>query len=102
MKAVKTVLNHVSVTSNISDSADGRKWTFMISDGVPYIYASTMQDSYLVCSICKKEICNKVSQDEFEDLKREHSFSHQNDLCQFQGLFSSIVLIPGHIELSMG
>ena len=86
MEAGKTVLNHVSVTSNVSDSKDGRKWTFMISDGVPYIYASTMQDSYVVCSICRKEICNQVSQDEFEDLKQEHSFSHQNDLCEFQGL----------------
>ena len=55
----------------------------MISDGVPYIYADTMQDSYVVCSICKKEICNQVSQNEFEDLKSKHSFSHQNDLCQF-------------------
>ena len=65
---------------------------------MPYIYASIIQDTHVNCSICKKEICNQVSQDEFEDLKREH------DLCQFQGLFSSIVLLPGpgDIELNMG
>ena len=54
MEAMKTVLNHVSVTNNISDSEDRRKWTFMINDGIPYIYASTMQDLYVICSICKK------------------------------------------------
>ena len=54
MEVVKTVLNHVSVASNVSDNEDERKWTFIINNGVPYIYASTIQDSYVVCSICKK------------------------------------------------
>ena len=51
MNAVKTVFNHASVKNNFSDSEDGQKWTFIISDEVPCIYASTTQDSYVICSI---------------------------------------------------
>ena len=102
---VKTVLDHVSVRNKISDNEDNkRKWTFMISDGVPYIYASILQDTYVPCSICNEEVSShQLPKDEFEILKKEHSASHENEKCFFNGLFANIVLLPGpgHVELNM-
>ena len=79
------VLDHVSVRNKISDNEDNkRKWTFMISDGVPYIYASILQDTYVTCSICNEEVSShQLPEDEFETLKKEHSASHENEKCFF-------------------
>ena len=56
------------VRIEISDNEENkRKWTFMISDGVPFIYASILQDTYVTCSICNEEINNHhLPKDEFE------------------------------------
>ena len=50
IEAVKTVSEHL--TSQLSENHDSRKWTFVISDYVPYVYASTIQDS-LQCTVCE-------------------------------------------------
>ena len=56
------------VRIKISDNEENKqKWTFMISDGVPYIYASILQDTYVTSSICNEEINNhQLPKDEFE------------------------------------
>ena len=55
IEAVKTILEHVSTTSQLSENHDSCKWTFVISDGVPYVHASTIQDS-LQCTVCEEYI----------------------------------------------
>ena len=62
------VLDHVPVRIKISDNEENKKkWTFMVSDGVPYIYSSILQDTYVTCSICNEEINNhQLPKDEFE------------------------------------
>ena len=67
----------MSLRNKISDNEDNKgKYTFMISDEVPYIYASILQDTYIACSICNDEVsCHELPKDEFEILKKEHCLS---------------------------
>ena len=51
IEAVKTILEHVSTTSQLSENHDSPKWTLVISYAVPYVYASTIQDS-VQCTVC--------------------------------------------------
>ena len=71
------------------------KWTFVISDGVPYVYASTIQDS-LQCTICEEYIDSSD--------KDIHVALHESDHISFKKPFENLILIPGpgHIELNMG
>ena len=95
MEAVKTILEHVSTISQLSENPDSRKWTFFISDGVPYVYASTIQDS-LQCTVCEEYIDSSD--------KDIHVALHESDHISFANPFENLILIPGpgHIELNMG
>ena len=46
---------HVFTTSQLSENHDSRKWAFAISDYVPYVYVSTIQDS-LQCTVCEEYV----------------------------------------------
>ena len=95
IEAVKTVLEHVSTTSQSLENHDSRKWIFFISDGVPYVYASTIQDS-LQCTVCEEYIDSSDT-----DI---HVALHESDHVSFAKSFENLILIPGsgHIELNRG
>ena len=73
---------------------NGRKWTIVHSDGVPYVFAANLQDNTFICSSCSKE----VSREDCE----EHGLSHMEDI-EFEHLFKEIVLRSGsgHYEMTM-
>ena len=95
IEAVKTILEHVCTTSQLSENHDSRKWTFVISDSVPYVYASTIPDS-LQCTVCEHYIDSSE--------KDIHIALHERDHISFAKPFENLILIPGpgHIELNMG
>ena len=105
INTVREVLHHFELTNNLKKEDNSRQWTFLISDGVPYIYASLLQDRVLICKVCGEEMkgisCNDK---EFALLQKEHEMKHECSKNLFKGLFSNTVLIPGpgHIELNMG
>ena len=41
--SIREVLQHVDLTNNLKKEDNCRQWTFLISDGVPYIYASLLK-----------------------------------------------------------
>ena len=100
-ESLKHALNHVSATSNFGKNENNRKWTLLISDGVPYTTASNLQDKYLFCNICKEEVKNMVDIEELEKMKSDHATLHQNEACTFHNLFHNIILLR-HIESNMG
>ena len=53
---VREVLHHVESTNNLIKKYNCRQWMFLISDGVPYIYNSLLQDRMLICKVCREEI----------------------------------------------
>ena len=100
-ESLKHTLNHVSATSNLGKNENNRKWTLLISGGVPYTTASNLQDKYLFCNICREEVKNMVDIEELEKMKSEHAALHQNETCTFHNLFHNIILLR-HIESNMG
>ena len=95
IEAVKAILEHICTTSQLSENHDSRKWTFVISDGVPCVYASTIQDS-LKCTVCEEYIDSSD--------KAIHVALHERDHILFAKPFENLIFIPGpgHIELNMG
>ena len=95
IEAVKTILEHVSTTSQLSENHDSCKWTFVISDGVPYVHASTIQDS-LQCTVCEEYIDSSD--------KDIHIALHERDHISFAKPLETLKLIPGpgHIQLNIG
>ena len=95
IEAVKAILEHICTTSQLSENHDSRKWTFVISDGVPYVYASTIQDS-LKGTVCEEYIDSSD--------KAIHVALHERDHILFAKPFENLIFIPGpgHIELNMG
>ena len=95
IEAVKTILEHVSTTSQLSENHDNCKGTFVISDGLPYVHASTIQDS-LQCTVCEEYIDSSD--------KDIHAALHERDHISFAKPLETLKLIPGlgHIELNMG
>ena len=53
---VREVIEHVLDITHVKDPEHPRRWTIMHSDGVPYVYASELQDNLFVCNICGEEI----------------------------------------------
>ena len=51
-EAVNDVLEHVLSVYNVGEKKQC-KWTAIISDGVPYILASNIQDFFLFCKECQ-------------------------------------------------
>ena len=90
-EAVKHVLNHVRKLASVGYD---RKWTSLHSDGVPYVYASNLQDNLYLCNICSEEVRK-------ED-REEHSKGHSS-AATYDRVFGDIVLRPGpgHIEMNM-
>lgn len=94
---VKTVLE--SIETDVFTKEKRRKWVTVMCDGVPYDFASTLQDRYKVCGICSNYIDN--------ELLTEHSKFHavkEDAIAEFTLPFERIFLRPGpgHIELNMG
>ena len=92
---------HVLEITHVKEPEDPRRWTIKHSDGVPYVYASKLQDNHFVCNICGEEI-NKG------DMRFEmwNSFldEHKNKCSgSFELLFGNIIFVPGpgHIELNL-
>ena len=56
LETVKKVIEHVLEVTGVKDTEHPRKWTIMHSDGVPYVYASDLQDNFFACSVCKLEV----------------------------------------------
>ena len=61
----REVLHHVGSTNNLKKKHNCRQWMILISDGVPYIYTSLLQDRMLICKVCREEI-NGISCNEKE------------------------------------
>ena len=58
-EAVRYVLKHVQDMNHLNDEHHGRKWTFLHSDGVSYVYASDIQDHLLECTDSKGVLIDK-------------------------------------------
>ena len=66
----ESVCDVMKYIQNICSAGDNenRKWTILISDGVPYTLASDIQDFVLFCQECGMEIDRKgISSAEFEE-----------------------------------
>ena len=74
---VREILHHVESTSNLKKEDNCGQWTFLISDGVPYIYASLLQDRVLICKVCWEEI-NGISCNDKDIVlvQKEHEMKH--------------------------
>lgn len=89
---VKKALVHVA--ENIINDQEERKWTIVHSDGVPYVYASDIQDNFFLCSICKEEV--------FKDSKEEHKSKHEGEPVFRHALDDLLLRVgPGHFEMNM-
>lgn len=89
---VREVLKRINDEAIINTE---RKWVSIVCDGVPYVYASQIQDDTKLCETCHKI----VLLDDLED----HSCTSGNQI-RFSSNFEKLLLRPGpgHIELNMG
>ena len=98
---VREVVEHVLDIPRVKDPEHPRKWTIMHSDGVPYVYASELQDNLFVFNICGEEI-NKgdIRCEMWNTFLDEHT---QKCFGSFELLFGNIMFVPGpgHIELNL-
>ncbi|XP_071166182.1 uncharacterized protein [Mytilus edulis] len=88
-ESVEKVFNHILEQTNIG-SNDGRKWTMVGFDGLPYALGSRMQDSFFKCDECTREF---VCREEFEEHRKEHSHCMLTPLINCRK-YNNIVLIP--------
>lgn len=84
------VFNHILEQTNIG-SNDGRKWTMVGCDGLPYALGSRIQDSLFKCVECTREF---VCREEFKEHRKEHSHCMLTPLVDCRK-YNNIVLIPG-------
>ena len=69
-EAVQAVAAHVK---SLCTTDSKRKWSIVLSDGVPYVLASEVQDNFLVCSSCGMEVDKKdVEQESWIEFEKEH------------------------------
>ena len=95
IESVRSVMEDIQNQTHLHSNDHDRKWTFLHSDGVPFVYASDIQDYYLKCSDCK---------DEWEEFLTIHKETHKNESeFEFKQIFDNIILVPcpGHIEMNM-
>ena len=55
--SVQTVIKHINELATKKNT--GRKWTIIVSDGVPYVYGAKLQDEMVRCSVCNEVFENK-------------------------------------------
>ena len=61
-----------------------RKWIFRHSGGVPYVYASDIQDHLLECTEYKEEVDSEgLSIDEWDDFLKSHAEQRPNSSTKF-------------------
>ena len=53
---VHEVIEHVLEKTRVEDPEHPHRWTIMHSNGLPYVYASELQDNLFVCNICGEKI----------------------------------------------
>ena len=98
---VSEVIEHVLDITRVKDPEQPRKWAIIHSDGVPYVYASELQDNLFVCNICGEEI-NKGDMrcEMWNTFLDEHTKKCSRS---FEFLFDNIMFVsgPGHIELNL-
>ena len=104
-EAVYDVMSHIQKLCSIG-SAEERKWTTLISDGIPYILTSDIQDFVLNCSQCDVIVDTKeIDKEELHSSLHEHEMECFSDIPiskRFTSTFKSILLLPelGHMELN--
>ena len=104
-EAVYDVMSHIQKLCSIG-SAEERKWTTLISDGIPYILTSDIQDFVLHCSQYDVIVDTKeIDKEELHSSLHEHEMECFSDIPiskRFTSNFKSILLLPelGHMELN--
>ena len=86
----KNVLSVIEHVKEVCEIGSVREYVTMWSDGVPYLYASKLQERLWWCKTCKEVI----------DISVDEHKQHQNNLVR---ALDYIILRPGpgHIELNM-
>ena len=56
IESVRSVMEHIQNQTHLDDDDHDRKLNFLHNDGIPYVYASDIQDHHLKCSDCKEEV----------------------------------------------
>ena len=104
-EAVYDVMSHIQKLCSVG-SEEERKWTTLISDGVPYILASDIQDFVLNCSQCDVIVDAKgIDKEELHSFLHEHEMECLSDIPiskRFTSNFKNFLLLPGlgHMELN--
>ena len=104
----ESVCDVMKYIQNICSAGDNknRKWTILISDGVPYTLASDIQDFVLFCQECGMEVDRKgISSAKFEEFLITHESLCHSDIPineRFTSSFMNLLLLPGlgHMELN--
>ena len=104
-EAVYDVMSYIQKLCSVG-SEEERKWTTLISDGVPYILASDIQDFVLNCSECDVIVDTKgIDKEELHSFLQEHEMECLSDIPiskRFTSNFKNFLLLPelGYMELN--
>ena len=83
--AVWEVVDCVQKVTGLNNESNPRKWIFLHSDGVPYVYAADLQDNIVKCNSCNKETDKKgVNFSEWKTFLELHNEKHKNDSFAFE------------------
>ena len=104
----ESVCDVMKYIQNICSAGDNknRKWTILISDGVPYTLASDIQDFVLFCQECGMEVDRKgISSAEFEEFLITYESLCRADIPireRFTLSFMNLLLLSGlgRVELN--
>ena len=109
-ESLEEVVKHVRSLS----LQDGRKWTILHSDGIPYVQLTQMQDNIYKCSECDIELdrrghmpedkTNTAWLEAWTNAQQDHLHTHKSTTSQFLLKFGDILIMPGpgHIIFNMG
>ena len=81
-EGIDEIMSHVKKCCSVRSDCE-RKWTILVSDGVPYILASDIQDKFYICNNCnigeyRKNITNEEFNSVFKSVvKVESRTSHK-------------------------
>ena len=104
-ESLYNVMKHIQNICSVGAN-ENRKWTILISDGVPYTLASDIQDFVLFCQECGMEVDRKgISSAKFEEFLITHESLCHSDIPineRFTSSFMNLLLLPGlgHMELN--
>ena len=92
---IKKVLAHVKEQSNMEEGGNGRKWTIVCADAIPYLIGTRLQAELYRCTICHEEV--------LVGMHGEHAETHPHQETTFIKMYGDILFRPGpaHIELNM-